>query len=117
MSLFTERFMDQQSKIDELQQKLADASMTGISALADRENLIHQVNHLNEELTRLRAENEALRKDKERAEGLLEAQRIDLEKVGPEFKRFWKESYKSPVYWQELATLAMEELKLAEAQK
>lgn len=45
------------TKVDELNQKLADASMAGIAALADRENLIQQVNQLRAELA---AANQAL---------------------------------------------------------
>jgi archaellum component FlaC len=42
----------------------------------------------------------------ERLEKLLEHQRVDSENVSPEFKAFWSDSYTSPTYWQELASLS-----------
>jgi PAS domain-containing protein len=60
-NLYLERNMDQQARINELNQELAYASMMGISALADRDTLITEVNRLQRELTCLRAENEGLR--------------------------------------------------------
>lgn len=76
------------------------------AAVVDRETLTHPRNHQWWVHAELALE---IAKENDRLKGLLESQRIDLKKIGPEFRSLWQQSYKSPIYWQEAARMAMDE--------